>query len=265
MTNSHGDFIWYELMTSDADAAQAFYGGLIGWTFKDSGNPDMDYRLFSAGATEVGGVMPLTPEMLSGGAHPAWIGYIGVDNVDATADAIKATGGSIHMEPWDVPGVGRLCMVADPQGALFYLMKGLSDDPEHASTSFAKYAPMVGHCAWNELASSDPEAAKAFYGEQFGWVKGGELDMGPMGKYEFIMTSGERPYGVGAVMPLMPGMPMSMWTYYFRVPDIDKAVEYTKANGGQILQEPMEIPGGEFSFNAMDPQEAAFGLVGPRV
>lgn len=263
MPNTHGDFLWYELMTPDADAAQAFYSGLVGWTFKDSGMPDTDYRLFSAGAAEVGGVMPLTPEMLSGGAHPAWAGYIGVDDVDASAAAIKAAGGSIHMEPWDIPGVGRMAFVADPQGAMFYIMRGSIEG--EVSTSFAKHEPMPGHCAWNELASSDQNGAKAFYGKLFGWMQEGGMDMGPLGQYEFWQAGGDNPYGVGAVMSLMPGMPTSMWTYYFRVPDIDKAAEYTKANGGQILQEPVEIPGGEFSFNGMDPQGAAFGLVGPRL
>lgn len=263
MTNGHGDFIWYELMTPDVDAAQAFYGGLIGWTFMDNGQAPKYYRLFSSGANAVGGVMPLTPEMLSGGAHPAWMGYIGVDDVDASVAAIKAAGGSIHMEPWDIPGVGRMAFVADPQGAMFYVMKGAVEGG--VSNSFAKHEPMVGHCAWNELASSDPGGAKAFYGRMFGWVQEGGMDMGPLGQYEFWQAGGDNPYGVGAVMALMPGMPISMWTYYFRVPDIDKAVGYINANGGQILQEPTEIPGGEFSINAMDPQGAAFGLVGLRV
>lgn len=263
MTNTHGDFLWYELMTPDPDAAQAFYGGLIGWTFKSSGQPEMEYRLFAAGAADVGGIIPLTPEMLSGGAHPAWAGYIGVDNVDATVAAIKTAGGSIHVEPWDIPGVGRMAFVADPQGAMFYVMRGAIEG--EVSTSFAKFEPKMGHCAWNELASADPEGAKTFYGSLFGWKQEGGMDMGPLGQYEFWQAGGANPYGVGAVMPLMPGMPMSMWTFYFRVPDIDAAVSYIKANGGQIVQEPTEIPGGEFSINAIDPQGAAFGLVGPRV
>lgn len=262
MTNTHGDFIWYELMTDNADAAQAFYAGLIGWTFKDSGNPEMDYRLFSSATAEVGGVMSLTPEMVSGGARPAWLGYIGVDDVDSAISAIRAAGGAIHMEPWDIPDVGRLAFVADPQGAMFYVMKGSVEGD--VSTSFAKHEPMIGHCAWNELASADPEAAKAFYGAQFNWVQEGEMDMGPLGKYQFWQAGGDSPYGVGAVMPLMPGMPSSAWTFYFRVPDIDKAVAYTAAHGGTALQEPTEIPGGEFSFTGLDPQGAVFGLVGPR-
>ncbi|MFU7527904.1 VOC family protein [Qipengyuania sp. ASV99] len=266
MANRQGDFIWYELMTDNADAAQKFYAGLIGWTFKDSGNPEMDYRLFSSATAEVGGVMPLTPEMVSGGARSAWLGYIAVDDVDASVASIKAAGGAIHMHPWDVPGVGRLAFLADPQGAMFYVMLPISpaEISDAESRSFAANEPMVGHCAWNELASSEPEAAKAFYGAQFGWVPDGAMDMGELGQYEFWNVGDDRGHMIGAVMPMMPGMPMSAWTFYFRVPEIDAAVEYTKAHDGTALQEPTEIPGGEFSFTGLDPQGAIFGLVGPR-
>lgn len=266
MTNKHGDFIWYELMTSDADAAGDFYGRVVGWTSTSADQPGMDYRFFSSGDGSdtkdgVGGYMAITSEMAEGGARPAWVGYVKVDDVDASAAAITTGGGKVLMPAMDIDGVGRMAMVADPQGAPFYIMKGASEQTSH---SFAALEPKIGHCAWNELASSDPEAAKAFYSAQFSWIKDGELDMGPMGKYEFLNASGGR-FALGAVMPLMPGMPMPMWTFYFRMPDIDKAVETITANGGTMLVEPMEIPGGEFSLSAMDPQGAVFGLVGPRV
>jgi uncharacterized protein len=145
----------------------------------------------------------------------------------------------------------------DPQGAPFYVMK---DSAGHVSTAFAKYEPKVGHCAWNELATADPAGAFVFYGKVFGWVKDGDMDMGPMGLYEFVKSD----VPIGAIMPKMPEMPVSAWGFYFRVADIDAAAETVKAKGGTILVEPIEIPGGEYSLNAMDPQGAAFGLVGPR-
>ena len=88
--------------------------------------------------------------------------------------------------------------------------------------------------------------------------------MGTMGKYEFLRVAGGR-FLLGAVMPKMPQMPVSAWTYYFRVPDIDAAVDALKAAGGTLHMEPMEIPGGDYSLSASDPQGAAFGLVGPRL
>ena len=94
-------------------------------------------------------------------------------------------------------------------------------------------------------------------------LKDGDLDMGPMGKYEFLKVSGGR-FALGAVMSKMPEMPVSAWSFYFRVPDIDKGAAAISANGGTILQGPMEIPGGDFSMMALDPAGAAFGLVGAR-
>jgi predicted enzyme related to lactoylglutathione lyase len=257
MTNTHGDFVWYELMSPDVGASMAFYCTVVGWSY---GGKD-EYREIKAGDGEfVGGMLQLTPEMLSGGAHPAWLAYLAVDDVDASVASITAAGGRVCMPARDMEGVGRMSMLFDPQGAAFYVMK---DSTGFISTAFAETEPKIGHCAWNELATNDPEAAKAFYGAQFGWSKDGEMDMGPMGKYEFLKASGGR-LALGAVMPKMPEMPVSMWTFYFRVPDIEAAVATIKANGGAILQEPMEIPGGEFSLNAMDPQGASFGLVGPK-
>ncbi len=265
MTNKHGDFVWYELLTGDADAAGEFYGKVVGWKSTSSGQPGMDYRFFSSGDGSdtkdgVGGYMAITADMAAGGARPVWIGYIAVDDVDASVTSMIAAGGAVHMPAMTLDGVGRMAMVADPQGATFYVMRGASDEASH---SFAALEPKTGHCAWNELATTDPEAAKAFYGAQFGWSMQGEMDMGPMGKYEFLMASGGR-FGIGAVMPKMPEMPISAWTYYFRVPDIDAAVTAIKASGGAILQEPMEIPGGDFSLMAVDPAGAPFGLVGGR-
>ena len=257
MPNKHGDFIWYELLTSDADAAQDFYAKILGWSFADSGQTGMDYRIFSAGENGVGGFMPLTEDMKANGAQPVWLGYINVGDVDASAKSIKAAGGSIHMQPWDVPDVGRMAFVTDAQGAMFYIMKPVppADDPDATSTAFAYDTPMDGHCAWNELATSDPDAAVRFYTGEFGWRQEGEMDMGPMGTYQF-MHHGEKM--IGAVMPKPDEMPVSLWSYYFRVPDIDAAVETIKASGGQVMHGPDEIPGGDFSLSATDPQGRAF-------
>lgn len=263
MTNKHGDWIWYELMTPDADAATGFYGAILGWKINNPKDDGFDYREVQMGSEFIGGVMPLTPEMTAGGAVPAWVGYVAVDDVDASVAAIEAAGGRTCMPARDMEGVGRFAMMFDPQGAPFYVMTptpppGMDD---YTSTAFAKYEAKPGHCAWNELATSDPAGAIAFYGKIFGWTKDGEMDMGPMGKYEFVKSD----VPIGAIMPKMPQMPVSAWGFYFRVPDIDKAMETVKSKGGQVIVEPMEIPGGEFSINAVDPQGAHFGLVGPRV
>ena len=262
MADLHGSFIWYELLTGDADAAQDFYGKVLGWTFSDSGQADMDYRLFNAGSEMVGGLMALTDEMKSGGAQPGWLGYVGVDDTDAAVKKIVANGGAELMPAMDIPDVGRMAMIADPQGAPFYVMTPLPSDDGAVSTSFAAEAPMVGHCAWNELATSDPDAALEFYADQFGWTQDGDMDMGEMGTYRFLRHGDIM---IGAVMPKMPQMPVSAWSYYFRVPDIDAAITTINTNGGSIVHGPIEIPGGEYALNAMDLQGAAFALVGPKL
>lgn len=262
MTNTHGDFIWYELATSDADAAQRFYGELIGWTFTTSPTPNLDYRLFASKIADVGGIMALTPEMIAGGARPFWVGYLKVDDVDASVAAIKAAGGATHQEPWDIPGIGRMAFMADPQGAMFYVMNPVPPEgqPDATSLSFAATEPIVGHCAWNELASTDPEGAKAFYSALFGWSPAGEMDMGPLGQYHMMRQADHM---IAGIYTMVPEDAQPHWLTYFRVANLDHAVEQVCALGGTIHIPPSEIPGGEFSLVAKDPQGAFFGLVGP--
>ncbi len=255
MTNNQGDFVWYELITPDPDAAERFYKPLFGWTSADSGLSDVDYRYLSTPDSPVAGLMR-TPAGTP--LPPVWLGYVAVDDVDAAAKAVEAAGGAIQMPPQDIPNVGRFAFLADPQGALFYVMKSLSPD---RSLAFAWDRPRDGHVAWNELMTTDPSAAWTFYGERFGWAKDGAMDMGPMGQYEFIRHGGM----IGAIMPKPPQAPVSAWSFYVRVPDIDAAATKVRDGGGTILHGPHEIPGGEFSMNVLDPQGAHIGLVGKRL
>lgn len=257
MANTHGEFVWYELMTSDAAGAQAFYGPLLGWDFADSGVEGVAYFMISKDGVELGGLMEIAPEMAEGGTHPGWIGYVEVDDVDASAARAANAGAKVVMGPEELPdNIGRFGMFIDPQGVPLYIMHSNSAEPSQA---FARYEPQDGHCAWNELVTADPAAAKAFYGELFGWEKADELDMGPMGLYEMFRVSD---YTFGAIMQKPEMMPMSAWVYYLRVPDINAAADYVKGNGGQVMTEPIQIPGGDFILNGMDPQGAFFALIG---
>jgi uncharacterized protein len=256
-SNKQGDFIWYELLTTDADAAQAFYAKVLPWTYAASDQPGMDYRIVRAADHEIGGVMSITPDMAEHGARPVWLPYVAVDDVDRSVTALQQKGGSVQMPAMDIPIVGRIAMVADPQGATFYVMtpKGVGK-----SRAFAYDQPRAGHAAWNELQTSDQDGAWAFYGDLLGWKHDGEMDMGPMGQYQFIRHTGM----IGAMMRADAAMGPPRWNTYFRVPDIDAAKAAVEASGGRVVQGPDEIPGGEFSMNCIDPQGAAFGLVGVR-
>lgn len=260
MANHHGDFIWYELLTSDASAAAVFYGDVFGWTMRDSGQPGINYRLLKASEADVGGLKQINDDMKAGGARPIWLGYIAVDDVDKCVAGITKAGGRVQMPAMDIPRIGRIAMVADPQDVPFYVMRGASNEESHA---FAYDRPRLGHCAWNELRTADRPAAMKFYAEQFGWQKDGEMDMGPMGAYEFFRRANS-PGMFAGVMTRPKEMPVSLWTYYFRVADIDEAVRRTIAGNGKIVHGPVEIPSGEFAVNAIDPQGAMFAFVGPR-
>lgn len=255
--NKPGDYIWYELLTSDVQAAQSFYARILGWSFADSGQSDMDYRIINAGANSIGGMMEITKDMAQGGAMPTWLGYIAVEDVDAATAKVEAQSGRTLMPAMDIPMVGRIAMVADPQGVPFYIM---TPQGTGKSLAFADDIPRVGHCAWNELQTSDPAAAWAFYGDLFGWKQEGEMDMGPMGKYQFIRHGTM----IGAVMPANADMGPPRWNQYFRVEDIDAAKTAVEDGGGRVVNGPDEIPGGDFSMNCIDPQGAPFGLVGGR-
>ena len=263
MGNREGGFIWYELMSPDPAAAKRFYDAVVGWDIASNPvAPGIDYRMIGrSDGGNAGGILTLTPDMQSHGARPVWLGYLHAEDVDAKVEAIRSDGGQVMMPPWDQPGVGRLAMVTDPQGAPFYLMDPLppEGDPDAKSDVFSVDQPQ--HVRWNELWSEDPAKSIEFYSRHFGWVQEGDMDMGEMGKYQFVQHDGVM---IGAVMPRMPDVPASMWNFYIGVDDIDRAAEAIKANGGQIFQDPMEIPGGEYALNGTDPQGAMFGLVGPR-
>lgn len=258
MPNKHGDFIWYELMTPDAAASEAFYGPLLGWTFGGGS----DYREIAASEGGVGGMLPLTAEMAAHGARPMWTGYILVDDVDAMVGSVEHGGGKTYMAARTMEGVGRFAMLADPQGAPFYVMKPTppADNPDATSNAYAADRPMLGHCAWNELITDDPVAAIGFYGARFGWVVDSEMDMGPAGRYSMLRHGPM----LGGVMARPAEMPASAWVYYFRVGDIDTAVTMIGAGGGTMIMGPVQVPGGDFAIQAIDPQGAHFALVGAR-
>ncbi len=117
MSDHAGKFVWYDVMTTDTKAGEAFYRDVIGWKATNSGMSDRSYTIFSAGEVPVGGLMPIPEEARAAGAKPHWTGYIAVDDVDAYAKRVTAAGGAVHRAPEDIPGVGRFAVVADPHGA----------------------------------------------------------------------------------------------------------------------------------------------------
>ena len=211
---------------------------------------------FWAGEAQVGGIMPIPDDAKAMGATPSWMGYIGVDDVDGYAKKVKAAGGVIHREPTDIPGIGRFAVAADPHGAGFILFKG-------NGVAMPKAEFMAkGHIGWNELHAGNLDEAFAFYSGLFGWVKDAEHDMGPeFGPY-MTFGDGTGGFGFGGMMKKMPNSPMPHWTYYFSIGDIEAGAQRVKDNGGTVVMEPHEVPGGTWIAPCIDPQGAHFALIG---
>lgn len=243
------NFVWYELMTTDALAAQRFYRDVVGWHMHDSGIREKPHTIISAGGKRIGGIASL-PER---GLNPGWIGYVSVDDVDGSAALFAKAGGFIRRAPIAIPGVGRLAVVADPQGAALTLCKGESDA---APEAVARGAP--GHVSWRELHAADREAAFAFYAALFGWTRGKAVDLGATGVYQLFAAGGKN---IGGIMTKLEAAASPFWLYYFNVSDINAAADRVKAGGGRIIKGPREVTKGEFSLEALDPQGAIFALV----
>jgi predicted enzyme related to lactoylglutathione lyase len=259
-TSTHGSFIWYELITPDPEGAKAFYDAVIGWNIDAKPAPGpVEYRMIGrSDGGNAGGLLRLTDEMKQHGAKPTWLGYIAVDDVDASVSSIEKDGGKALMPANDIPDVGRIAMVADPQGVPFYVMKPTPPAGNEDKVSDVFSPDQLQRVSWNELATRDQKAALDFYTSHFGWTKGDTMPMGEMGDYQLITRNGGP---LGAMMTAAAENP-PRWRFYIRVPNTDAAAEKVRANGGTIVHGPAEVPGGDRILIGTDPQGAEFALVG---
>lgn len=245
------NFIWYELMTTDMKAAEAFYKKVVGWD-SESWPGDFPYVIMKVGEIGAAGLMPLPEEAAQMGQPPAWVGYIHAEDVDKATESVRSAGGSVHREPTDIPEVGRFSVVADPQGAVFMLMTPKGPDQPRL-TGFTP-----GRIGWHELYALDWEKAFDFYSKQFGWEKDQSMDMGEMGTYQLFSIDGQQ---AGGMMNKTKEMPVPAWGYYFNVDEINAAVDRVKSGGGKVLNGPMQVPGGSWIAQCVDPQGAYFSIM----
>jgi uncharacterized protein len=251
MVDCHGRFVWYELMTSDTKAAKDFYSAVVGWGTKNASMPGFAYTQFTSGNATIGGLVGLPEEASKMGVRPSWIGYVGVADVNATANRIKQRGGAIYVPPNDIPNRCRFAVVADPQRAMLALRSGETQAAEQG-------AP--GHVGWNELLAGDWEKVWEFYSDLFGWQKA-RTDTSAMGTYQSFSVGGRT---MGGMFNKPPTVPVPYWLYYFNTGDIDAATKRVRVGGGQILNGPMQVPGGSWVTQCTDPQGSIFALIGKR-
>jgi hypothetical protein len=255
MNTNPGRFVWYELMTTDTKAAIAFYTEVVGWRTQafDPSHPDA-YTMWVTSQGPMGGVVTLPEQVKQMGAPPHWMAHVEVANVDESVKLVTSLGGKVYVPPQDVPKVGRFSVIADPQGGSISLytpsdsMGGMDSSKE-------------GQISWNELMTTDHNAAFKFYSQVFGWEKTGEHDMGPMGVY-LLFGQGGKAYG--GMMTIPPNMQMpTAWNYYIHLDDLDSAITRAKSKGAKLINGPMDVPTGERIAQFFDPQGAAFSLHGP--
>ncbi|GAB3038238.1 VOC family protein [Bowmanella dokdonensis] len=112
---THGAFSWAELMTQDPESARGFYGELFGWQFDSMDMPDGHYHVARIGENKIAGVMAIPAQ--AAGTPPHWGNYVTVEDVDALPARVEMLGGTMLVQPTDIPGVGRFMLFQDPQGA----------------------------------------------------------------------------------------------------------------------------------------------------
>jgi uncharacterized protein len=233
-----GTLSWTELLTSDAEAAKAFYTELLGWSYDDRPvGPDMVYSMAQVQGKSVAA-------LYQSDDPPHWNCYVTVESVDETVDRARGLGAQILAEPFDVMSAGRSAALADPTGGVFYLWQ--------AGDNIGAYlVNQPGAMAWNDLVTAEPDAAAEFYAALFGWTI--EEIPGAQG-YRSIRNGGS---ANGGIMPLQGP---TAWMPYFGHESVEVAIERIGGLGGQLMTGPMPVPSGQFAIFS-DPQGAVFGLL----
>ena len=218
-------------MTTNVDAAKAFYADVVGWGAQRISVPGSTYSLLTAGDAPVAGLMSMPEEAATRSATPHWTGYVEVDDVDEAVERTKQFGGTVYVPPTNVPDISRFAIVADPQMATFAMVKGLKPRQEPLAGLGAP-----GRVGWHELLAADWEKAFAFYSALFGWRKS-DGHVGLLGAYQGFAAGATT---IGGMFTKPPTLPHPFWLYYFNVADVEAAANRVEARGGQILYGPLK-------------------------
>lgn len=245
-----GRFVWYDLMTTDPEGAKKFYGDVLGWGTQgwEEAPPDHDYVMFTNDGESFGGVNQLPEEAQAAGAPSHWLSYVAVPDCDAALAEVVKRGGTVLVPAMEVPTVGRFGVFSDPfGGAVLSAYTPAGDAPGCDD-------PPPGRMSWSELLTDDYEAAFDFYNALFGWEIMEDMDMGEAGVYRLFGVDGTM---IGGMFNKPAEMPVAAWLYYVRVADLDATIEKATGAGAQLLNGPMDVPGGDRVAQLMDPQGAA--------
>ena len=249
---AHGTPCWTDVTSNDLPRAVEFYRGLFGWDAEVASEPEAGgYTMFSLNGKNVAAGSPPQQE----GMPSYWTTYIASDDVDATAEKIRAAGGTVLMDPFDVFDAGRMTIATDPTGATF----GVWQANQHIG---AQLANDPGTMNWNECQTRDPEAAAAFYEAVFGV----EVKAFPTAEgrppYHVIHVDGRGVAGIFEINEHMGDVPPN-WSTVFAVADHDATVAKAKELGGTALMQGMNIPEIGRLAVLQDPTGAVFQILQP--
>ena len=241
-----GTFCAVDLAAADVKRGKTFYTGLFDWAH---GDPYREWTPCTLDGKIVAGIFIQPDDQREAGIPSNWVNYVSVADADHIAARTTELGGSVLAAPSDVGEGGRMAVLADPQGAAFALWQPIG----HAG---AQLVNVPGALTWNQLNTSDPEAAVSFYTELFGWTTEA-LEGGGQSFWSVKTSEG---WLNGGIMGPLPGMdaPPS-WTPYFASADLKQHDARVKELGGAALTPILPVPAGEL-FVAQDDQGAVFGL-----
>lgn len=246
-SSDRGLFVWHEVGTNDLRAGEDFYAKVAGWK-TESWSQNPSYKLFVVRREAKAGLYLITESANTFTPPPSWLSYIGTPDVDATVRQAVELGGKVVVAAYNVPSVGRMAHLQDPQGAAFAVS---SQDQR------SRYRdPQLGDFSWHELLTSNWQTAFDFYAKLFGWEKMESMDMGPQGTYQIFGTGGHQLGGMFNPSGLPPGGPL--WIPYVLVADARRTAELANENRATIVHGPSEVPGGDWVFTGIDPQGAMF-------
>ncbi|MGB0564000.1 MAG: VOC family protein [Spirulinaceae cyanobacterium] len=248
----HGVFNWVDLATRDPEAAQDFYGELLGWTFDDRSSADNPpYWIALKGDRAVAAIFTLSEEMQQQQIPPHWQSYINVTDIEAILAAWQAQGGKSFCPTFDVMNYGRMAVVQDPTGGVVNLWQA----QDHVG---AELVNEVNTFCWNELQTRGSEKAAQFYQSVLGWEI--EVDEAPP-SYTTCRVNGHLNGGIFDLdkINLPPHIP-SAWMVYFNVANLDASLEIVNRLGGKAMIDIMTIEPGRFVTIA-DPQGAVLTIM----
>ena len=246
-----GKVVLRQLVTPDLAVAKRFYGGLLGWTFRDLKLGKAEYAEASMEGQPVAGLIQ-RDRPAGDRFQPAWLTFIAVRDVDAARAVAVEKGARVLFEPRDVAGRGRQAVLADPQGAVFAVLASSAGDPPDD-------LPDLGEWIWSSLSTVDPDADAAFYQAIFDYQIF-ELPA-DAGAQHLLLASDDLARASVNTLPVEARQAHPRWLSYVRVEDVAWKAALAVSLGGRVLVEPrLDRHGGKVAVVA-DPLGAPFGLL----